>query len=234
VELLVETDDLYRATADQIDTFLNGLNPKVDLHTQDQGLFTPPFKDPTYKGDLWTTPVSPYHVLRRLFTFYCDCATVVTEIPIWAVTLKFEDTPSIVTGFLGSFVIETKPDLSKGTVHYQLFGFPDEFEPAEIVLGLALTAFPSASEPPVNTVADSTLLLSRKDPTHILDDFLVTKIKGEWAGSCEVLLDSVPFKSVVSFSVERFRHPSTNAEVVFPVRSFAALAPTQFVNVKSS
>jgi hypothetical protein len=221
VAFLAEADELYRATANQVDDFLKGLNPQVSLRAEEQELAL--FTDPTYPGDPWTRPVSPYHILQRLFTFYCACASVVTQVPIWAVTLKFRGT-SIVTGFLGSLVITQTKSLSFGNVRYQLFGFPGEYEPAVTVSGLTLVAFPLASELHLHTIADPTLQLSVKHPANFIEDRLVAAIRGQSKAPCDVDMDMVTFHDVLEFSVERSRHPMTTEAVAFPVRSFAILA----------
>jgi hypothetical protein len=71
-------------------------------------------------------------------------------------------------------------------------------------------------------------LLSAKHPVEYIEACIVTEIEGEWPAPVDVELDSVLFKDVTTFSVERFTHPLTKAAIDFPVRSFVPLLPTGF------
>jgi hypothetical protein len=63
--------------------------------------------DPPNCGHLWSTPVSPGHLLRRFFAFDCDWATVVTGARLGGYRFK-GNRPPFVTGGVASVEVTAK------------------------------------------------------------------------------------------------------------------------------
>jgi hypothetical protein len=219
-------DPIYRATANQVTHFLSEIYPKISLKNTQITLGDFPRQEP--HGNIWTEPVSPYHALQRLLTFYCDCATAVTPIPIWIATVHCAQ-GSFVFGFLSSLLVLMTGD---GCLQMQchLCGFPeDDLEPAADVWSVTLLAFalpfPGPSrERPVHTIVDPSLLLRLRSPASEFDDTLVDRLECTCSGgACTIELDGVGVPEVTEITVEPFRHPKTGERVNLPVRTFADL-----------
>jgi hypothetical protein len=153
-------DRWYRATVGQVDQYLHDLYPKVDLESE-ATQFTNS-REVEILGNVWQQPISPYNVLQRLFTFYCDSATVVTSIPIWVVTMECrnlvgaeeEGEPpqervfSCTSGFLSTLTVPVTT-VGKGKLRCKLYGFAGDVayepllsQPPLEVWSVNLTAFP--------------------------------------------------------------------------------------------
>jgi hypothetical protein len=164
-----------------------------------------------------------------MLTFYCDCATIVTPVPIWLVTFRIGE-KSFVSSFLASLSATNVAAPGKtavtGNVHSHLIDFPDsEFQMSTGVFAVMVSAFPqTARQLPVHTIVDSSLLLVVKNPMVPTDDTLVDFVQSDWEkDGCYLEMDGVKFESVSVFTVERFQHPITRAPVDFPVRTFREL-----------
>jgi hypothetical protein len=218
-DLLGRTDVCYRLTAGQVDRFLSSTVPRVDLEKWDCRIADLP--DPAKYADPWSAPVSPYHLLQRFLTFYCDCATVVTEVPVWEVTLICGQGRFTTTGCLCGIDVAPVEEESGGTIDFRLLG-PGENEFRVSATGLQAVAFPLPAERQVNTVEDESLVLTLAGaPREFGEPMVITNVRGEWTRPRVVCVDAVEFADVSVFSVDRFTHQQS--KINFPVRTFAGL-----------
>jgi hypothetical protein len=164
-------------------------------------------------------PPSPYRLLQQFFTFYADCATVVTNLPVWAVTLHWNTKRIFVTGAVGSVV--TQPNRRvKASFRMLGCGPPDPLVSATMV---RLVNFALPGECPIVTLEDDALILTVEGVKDFSRPVAVSNVTVQCEGEATVIVDGVMFSGVVAFSVERFiqRH----VRLTFPVRTFAELDP---------
>jgi hypothetical protein len=219
-EFLTAVDLCYRLTAGQIDQFLEELTPGIDLNRNE--CVIQQFPDPENHGNLWNTAISPYHLLHRFFTFYCDCATVVTMIPVWAVIIQIGGNHPFVTGCVSSVeVLDNGRGL--GDVKFAPFGLPNWLPVViRLIHSLTLVNVQMPDEESLKAIDDDSLVLRVRSPVESAGPFIVSRLEADWmTTSCDLMVDSVVFQGVTKFIVERWTIEGVG--VGFPIRTFATL-----------
>jgi hypothetical protein len=178
-------------------------------------------KEPGDHGDPWITPVSPYHLLQRFLTFYCDCATVVTEFPVWAVKITFSGGKTVVTGAIDEIDVKPAAATASGKVEFRMLG-AGAHTVCVPTSGVKLVSYPMPFETQINAIEDDSLILTLVGTTKEFENpIVVTTVSASWDTNRTLRVDGVEFPQTVGFSVERFMH--RHAKVMFPVRTFIEL-----------
>jgi hypothetical protein len=210
-ELLTAVDFCYARTIAQVGQFLSGVTPQPALDLNDSRLGN-------VGGSDCVSP-SPYHLLQRLFTFYADCATVVTNLPVWAVTLQWKDRRSFVTGAIDS-VVALAPSNRHVNVSFRMLGCgpPD---PLVKATKMRLVNFALPGECPIVALEDDALILTLEGVKDFSRPLAVANVTATCEGDSTVIVDTIMFTGVVAFSVERLVH--RQVRLTFPIRTFAEL-----------
>jgi hypothetical protein len=201
--------------------------------------------------NLWTAPVSPYHVIHRYFTFCCDCAVAVADFPVWAVTVQAaldSGTAYFVSGCIDCLKVKCDVPLPKtqklGAVTVQVCSpggrnvgnpikasmySPDVSGNFEVALlnFVGETMFHTIEDDVMTmTTAGVVFVTEGKDVTKEMLQNVVNSVELEFESEVVgivAFVDSVKFTKVKRISVTRFVVGEDRQKVFFPIRTFVGL-----------